>query len=72
MRVLRKALSIKSRAKCLACPLAIGLFRRWNKQSFCCEEHELMYLAELKDMGVARLRTAGIRLRSLLPSEALV
>jgi hypothetical protein len=65
-------MSIKSRAKCLACPLAIGLFRRMNKQRFCCDQHEVMYLAELKDMGVARLRTAGIRLKSLQPAGALV
>jgi hypothetical protein len=58
-------ISSKSRGKCLACSGQVGLVRRLTNRPFCCDTQELLYLEELKDMGVARLRAAGIRLRTL-------
>ncbi len=48
--------------KCLVCQAEVGFFRRLAHRRFCCDEHEAQYLAELKDVAVGRLRSAGSRL----------
>ena len=47
---------------CLVCHCDLGLFRRLTKNRFCSDEHEEQYLAELKEVALARLRIAGSRL----------
>lgn len=48
--------------KCLVCQAGVGFFRRLAHQRFCCDEHQEQYMAELKDVAVGRLRSAGSRL----------
>ncbi len=48
--------------KCLVCQCDVGFFRRLTHNRFCTDAHEEQYLAELKEVAVGRLRTAGARL----------
>jgi hypothetical protein len=48
--------------KCLVCQRGLGFFRRLTKQRFCTDEHEKQYLAELKEVALGRLRSAGSKL----------
>lgn len=48
--------------KCLVCQSDLGFFRRLNKNRFCTDEHEQQYMAELKEVALGRLRSAGSRL----------
>ena len=50
--------------KCLVCHGDLGFFRRLTHNRFCTDEHEAQYMAELKEVAVGRLRTAGSRLAS--------
>jgi hypothetical protein len=50
---------------CLFCSGSLRLFRRLGRKSFCSDEHERKYLAELGKIAMVRLQTAGIRLESL-------
>ena len=49
-------------AACLLCQRDLGFFRRMSKNRFCTEEHEQQYMAELKEIALGRLRSAGSRL----------
>ena len=49
--------SKKSGECCLVCGNDLGLLRRLVQQWFCCQEHEQMYLDELQEVAVMRLRT---------------
>jgi hypothetical protein len=48
--------------KCLVCQCDLGFLRRLTKSRFCTDEHEQQYMAELKEVALGRLRTAGSRL----------
>jgi len=50
--------------KCLVCECDLGFFRRLSKNRFCTDEHERQYLAELKEVALGRLRSAGSRIPS--------
>jgi len=50
---------------CLFCGGELRLFRRLVRKPFCSEEHERKYLAELGQIGIMRLQTAGLRLEAL-------
>ena len=59
------AVQIEQGAKpgeCLVCHSDVGFFRRLAKKRFCTDEHEQQYLAELKEVALGRLRSAGSRL----------
>jgi hypothetical protein len=45
--------------KCLVCQRDLGFFRRLTNQRFCTDEHEEQYMAELKEVGLGRLRSVG-------------
>lgn len=45
---------------CLACQKKISLLRRLDRQRFCCDEHETVYLAELDKLAIERLQNARI------------
>jgi hypothetical protein len=47
---------------CLVCQCNLGFFRRLTKNRFCTDEHEQQYMAELKEVALGRLRSAGFRL----------
>lgn len=63
-----KAIAAKNRSDagnsplrtCLACQKKLSLFRRLDRQRFCCDEHETVYLAELDKLAVERLQSARI------------
>ena len=42
----------------LFCPNDIGLFRRFGRHRFCCDEHEHEYFRELDRLAIERLRNA--------------
>jgi hypothetical protein len=46
---------------CLVCQQDVGIFRGLTKKLFCCTEHELQYLAKLKEIAVLRLDYARPR-----------
>jgi|ERR1700680_1500580 len=46
----------KNSGECLVCRSDVGLLRRLIQHRFCCREHEQMYLAELEEVAVTRLR----------------
>ena len=46
----------KKSGKCLICRNDVGFLRRLVQHRFCCREHERMYLAELEEVAVMRLR----------------
>jgi hypothetical protein len=48
--------------KCLVCHCDLGFFRRLMKNRFCTGEHEQQYMAELREVALGRLRSAGSRL----------
>lgn len=48
--------------KCLVCQREVGFFRRLTHNRFCTVEHEQQYMAELKEVALGRLRSAGSRL----------
>jgi len=48
--------------KCLVCQRELGFFRKLAKRRFCTDEHEQQYLAELKEVALGRLQSAGSRL----------
>lgn len=47
----------KKGVECLVCRGDVGFLRRLVQHRFCCREHERMYLAELEEVAVMRLRT---------------
>ena len=49
---------------CLVCRQDVGFFRRLTKNRFCSEQHEQQYMAQLKEVALGRLQTAGSRLAS--------
>jgi hypothetical protein len=57
--------SSKNGGECLVCHSNVGFLRRLIQYRFCSQEHERMYLAELEEVAVMRLRaqdaTAGAR-----------
>ena len=58
----------KKSVECLVCRGDVGFLRRLIQHRFCCREHEQMYLAELEEVAVMRLRaldaTGGARCSS--------
>jgi len=48
--------------KCLVCQHDLGFFRRLTKNRFCTDQHEEQYMAELKEVALGRLRSAGFKL----------
>jgi hypothetical protein len=46
----------KKSVECLVCRNDVGFLRRLIQHRFCCREHEQMYLAELEEVAVMRLR----------------
>ena len=46
----------KNGRECLVCRGDVGFLRRLIQHRFCCREHERMYLAELEEVAVMRLR----------------
>lgn len=71
-----KAIAAKNRSNtgsspvrvCLACQEDLSLFRRLDRQRFCCEEHETLYLAELDKLAIERLQNARCAAPSTQPS----
>lgn len=63
-----KAMAAKNRSDtgsspirvCLACQKKLSLFRRLDRQRFCCDEHETMYLTELDQLAIERLQNARV------------
>jgi hypothetical protein len=47
---------------CLVCQRDLGFFRKLTKHRFCSDEHEQQYMAELKEVALGRLQSAGSRL----------
>jgi hypothetical protein len=47
---------------CLVCQRELGFFRKLAKHRFCTDEHEQQYMAELKEVALGRLQSAGPRL----------
>jgi len=46
----------KNGGECLVCRSDVGFLRRLIQHRFCCREHERMYLAELEEVALMRLR----------------
>jgi hypothetical protein len=44
------------------CQRELGFFRKLTKHRFCTDKHEQQYMAELKEVALGRLRSAGSRL----------
>ena len=55
--------------ECLVCRNEVGLVRRLIQSRFCCQKHEQMYLAELEDVAVMRLRSLGTTGRAVAGSR---
>src|SRR6266849_10814993 len=47
---------------CLVCQCDLGFFRKLTKHRFCIDQHEQQYMAELKEVALGRLQSAGSRL----------
>jgi hypothetical protein len=43
---------------CLSCGNKIGMFRRLAEQRFCSHEHEQIYLIELQQLAIERLKSS--------------
>jgi hypothetical protein len=46
----------KNGRECLVCRSNVGFLRRLIQHRFCSREHERMYLAELEEVALMRLR----------------
>ena len=55
---------------CLTCQKKIGIFRRFRGHTFCSEDHERAYTAQLEELAVQRLREACLTLGPATAREA--
>jgi hypothetical protein len=47
------------RGHCLVCGERMGFLRRLTGKTFCCDDHEQHYLADLRALAFTRLQDSG-------------